>query len=64
MDDLARRPVTKVMDESTVPIGIPCMTEAQVGTRHFFFVRVSMQNDAQPKQRIAHQVSQLVRQRI
>ncbi len=46
------------MDESTVPIGVPCMAEAQVGARHFFFVRVSVQTDSQPKQRIAHQVSQ------
>ena len=54
---LACRPLTKVMDESTVPIGIPCMTEAQVGSRSFFFVRVHVQTDSLPEQRPLHQVS-------
>ena len=45
------------MDESAVPIGIPCMTEAQVGSRSFFFVRVHVQSDSLPEQRTLHQVS-------
>ena len=45
------------MDESTIPIGIPCMTETQVGSRSFFFVRVYVQTDAVPEQRTLQQVS-------
>lgn len=45
------------MDENTIPIGIPCMTEAQVGSRNFFFVHVHVQIEAVPEQRTLQQVS-------
>ena len=35
------------------------MTEAQVGSRSFFFVRVHVQSDALPEQRIMPQVRSL-----
>ncbi len=50
------RPLAKVMDEGTIPIGIPCMTEAHVASRNFFFVRVHVQTDALPEQRALQQV--------
>ena len=44
------------MDESTIPIGIPCMTEAHVASRNFFFVRIHVQTDALLEQRTLSQV--------
>ena len=47
------------MDECTIPIGVPCMAEAQVGSGHFYFCRVSAQGDAQPGAASAQEVGGL-----
>lgn len=48
------------MDEATIPIGVPCAAEAQVGSRQFFFVRIAVQNEQQPEAKTPQQVSNLL----
>lgn len=47
------------MDECTIPIGVPCMAEAQVGSGHFYFCRISAQGDAQAGATSAQEVGRL-----
>ena len=47
------------MDQCTIPIGVPCMAEAQVGSGHFYFCRISAQGDAQAGATSAQEVGRL-----